>query len=57
MLLNEFCKHIEDLCVILKHVGARMQFYKEKYDFKYSVHADGGPKCKNQKIWDENAMQ
>ena len=29
MLLNDFCKHVEDLCVILKHVGAKMQFYKE----------------------------
>ena len=29
MHLNEFCKHAEDLCAILKHVGAKMQFYKK----------------------------
>ena len=48
---------IEDLCVILKHTRVNMQFYKQKYVEKCSVHANGGPKCKNQKTWDKNAMQ
>ena len=29
MLLNDLCKYAEDWCAILKHVGAKMQFYKE----------------------------
>ena len=57
MLLNDFCKHAEDLCVILKHVGAKMQFYKVKCRKKDAVHANEGLECKNQKIWDKNAMQ
>ena len=57
MHLNEFCKHAEDLCAILKHAGAKMQFYKQKCKKNDAVHADRGPKCKNQKRWDKNAMQ
>ena len=34
MMLNELCKHAEDWNAILNHVGAKMQFYKEKYAFK-----------------------
>ena len=30
MHLNEFCKHAMDLHAILKHAGAKMQFYKVK---------------------------
>ena len=54
---NGFCKHAEDLCAILKHVGAKMQFYKENNAEKCSVHANGGPKCKNEEIQGKNAMQ
>ena len=57
MLKNEFCKHAEDLCVILKDVGAKMQFYKEKCWKTDVVHANEGPMCKNQKTWGKNAMQ
>ena len=34
-----------------------MQFYKKKYAFKWSVHANEGPKCKNEERQDKNAMQ
>ena len=34
MHLNEFWKHVEDLCVILKHAGVKMQFYKVKMQVK-----------------------
>ena len=57
MHLNEFCKHAEDLCVILKHARAKMQFYKENMLKNDAMHADGGPRCKTQKRWDKNAMQ
>ena len=43
--------------MILKHTGAKMQFYKQKYKKKDAVHANEGLECKNQKTWDENAMQ
>ena len=49
MLLKEFSKHVEDLCVILKHAGAKIQFYKENNAIKWSVHANERPKCKNKK--------
>ena len=57
MQKNEFCKHAEDLCVILKHAGAKMQFYKEKSKKTDAVHANEGLECKNQKIRDGNAMR
>ena len=38
MHLNEFYKHAEDLCAILKHAGSKMQFYKQKYDLTDAVH-------------------
>ena len=50
MHLNEFYKHAEDLCVILKHVGSKMQFYKQKCQKTDAVHEYGGPVCKNQKL-------
>ena len=34
MLKNEFCKHVEDLCAILKYTGTKIQFYKQKFAFK-----------------------
>ena len=46
--LNEFYKHAEDLCAILKHAGSKIQFYKEKKKQKTdAVYADEGPMCKN----------
>ena len=57
MHLNEFWKHVEDLCVILKHAGSKMQFYKVKCWKTDAVHADEGPMCKNQKARENNAMQ
>ena len=57
MHLNEFYKHAEDLCAILKYAEAKMQFYKEKCKKKDVVHANEGPKCKNEERWDKNAMQ
>ena len=57
MHLNEFCKHAEDLCVILKHAVSKMQFHKKKCWKTDAVHANEGPMCKNQKTQDGNAMQ
>ena len=57
MFLNDFCKHAKDWNAILNHVGAKMQFYKENMQTKWSVHANGGLKCKNKIRWDKNAMQ
>ena len=57
MQKNEFCKHAEDLYVILKHARAKMQFYKEKCKETDAVHVDEGPRCKNEEIQDKNAMQ
>ena len=50
------CMQMRDLCVILKHARAKMQFYKQKCKENNTVHVNEGPMCKNQKSWDGNAM-
>ena len=45
MHLNDFYKYTEDWDAIWKYAGAKMQFYKEKYAIKWSVHANSGLMC------------
>ena len=45
MLLNDFWMQTVDWNAILRHVGAKMQFYKVKYAVKWFLNANSGLKC------------